>query len=108
VVDDILAYGNHSQGLFATRTVKGANVVSTGNNIGVGSFRTVRLTNLDASDNVYSFGVQARRATLTDSIVTGNPLADIATASPPQLVNTTCGTSFDTETQASWGVCTND
>jgi hypothetical protein len=108
VANNIVAYANHGQGLYGGRTVKASNVVTTGNYAGVGSERSVMLTNVDASDNVYLFGIQAKRAKLTDSIVTGNPLADIATASPPRLVNTTCGTSYDTATQTPWGVCADD
>jgi hypothetical protein len=73
---------------------------------GAESFRTAKLTNLTATGNSI-FGVEAQRATVTGSTVTGNGAADIVTATPPQLVNTTCGTSASF-TGTTWGVCAND
>jgi hypothetical protein len=48
--------------------------------VGGESFRTLTLTNLTATGNTY-FGVEAQRATLTGSTVTGNGIADILTRS---------------------------
>jgi hypothetical protein len=108
IANDVVAYDNHSQGVFATRSVRGDNVTVTGNGSGVESFRRVKLSHLTATGNTYSYGVRAPRVTLLDSVVTGNALYDVAATSLPRLSNTTCDTSLNTATSTPWGVCAND
>lgn len=105
-ITDVVAVSNPI-GIFAVRSVKGANVTATGNGNGVESFGAIDLTNLDASNNSYLFGVNAPRVRLVDSIVTGNALADIGSRRKPRLVNTVCGLSAGSD-GAPWGVCAND
>ena len=107
VVTDCNSHDNGGQGVFAGRTLKGSNVTVTNNFAGAESFRTLTLTNLTATGNTER-GVEARHEKLTDSTVTGSGVVDIFTATPPRLVNTTCGTSLNSTTQATWGVCAND
>jgi hypothetical protein len=107
VVADVVANNNvRGHGVFSGGVLKGTNVSTSGNITGVEAWGTLALVNASSSGNQY-FGVTGKRVKLTNSIITGNGIADIASRSLPRLVDTTCGTSMDFNSN-SWGVCEND
>lgn len=114
-------------GDMAGAVIRGSQVELTGNGIGIVA-KKVKLEGLTATGN-YTV-LQTRRATLTDSTLSGNTNyaitggtavlrdstvigsgggIDVFTQTRPRLVNSTCGVSrdFGNPTQT-WGVCTND
>jgi hypothetical protein len=65
-----------------------------------------RFRRLTATDNVGE-GLRAERAALRESVLSGNTDADISTARPPRVRDTTCEVSSD-QVGGDWGVCTLD
>jgi hypothetical protein len=70
------------------------------------------LHNAQVTGNGYD-GVAGFAVKLVGSTVTGNATdpdadGDVVSQLPPRVKNSTCGTSVDTNTQGSWGVCAGD
>ena len=95
-----------------TGRIRGQNLTLGGCTNGIYVGRKVDLTGLTWSGG--DIGVRTnKRVKLEDSSITGATTADIASARPPRLVNTTCDRSaiVDSDghiTSATWGVCAND
>jgi len=94
------------------RKILGTDVTVTGSYEAVGSTGTVRLTRLIATDNIG--GVSARKAFLTDSVLS-SASTDVLTLAPPVLDNTSCDDSARLlrgpggfVIGPTWGVCAND
>ena len=99
-VDGLVLENNADRGAWV-RSLRGRNVVATGNGLhGIDARQVISIKNLQATGNGGS-GVHCdARVALRDSTVTGNSGLDID-ALRARLVNTTCGTS-------SVGLCAND
>ena len=112
--DHVTVTTNYAGNCIFGKQISGSDVTVSGCHGGVDMLGSVRLTRLDARNNL-TIGVAGEHVTLVDSIVTGNifigqPL-DILTATPPRLVSTQCGTSARVENHVigpTWGVCAND
>jgi hypothetical protein len=104
-----LGYGIVGQG-----GVDGHDVTST-DNLNDGVFTAagkLTLRNSAVTGNAYD-GVAGFAVKLVASTVTGNATdpdaeGDVVSALPPRIKNSTCGTSFDSNTQGSWGACAGD
>jgi len=116
-VDDVSVTGSLAAGIYADFGVIGKNVVASNNGTFgvVVPYGPVRIRNLTANGNGWQ-GVLAAKASLRDSTVTGNDVAngiDIGTTHRPSLKAVTCGLSAHEPFLAHvagppWGVCAND
>jgi len=114
--DGLVANDNEYFGIDSAR-IRGTNVTANGNGYSGVSCRHCLLTGLVANGNGVNgvpvgagAGVQATRATLLNSTVTGNVVdgvaVDIDTFGRPHLFSTTCDHSRSRkDTTRSWGVC---
>jgi hypothetical protein len=112
----LVASDNGDFGIDSAR-IRGTNIIANGNGYSGVSCRHCLVTGLVANDNGFNNvpvgaggGVQATRATLFNSTVTGNVVdgvpVDIDTFGHPHLVSTTCDHSRERkDTTRSWGVC---
>jgi hypothetical protein len=111
--------GNGGSGIEADHGVSVRTSSVTGNgDEGVAADASARLRETSVTANGLD-GVRGRRITLTDATATGNgtsatcgvtdDCADLASPVSPRLTGTSaCGTSRNTDSSGTWGVCTND
>jgi hypothetical protein len=100
-------------GIVGDARVDGHDVTVTNNlNDGIFTFGKLALRDAEVIGNGYD-GVAGLAVKLIDSTVTGNATdpdaaGDVVSQLPPRIKNSTCGTSVDSTTQGSWGVCAGD
>jgi len=105
-----------NKGGLAALRMKAKDVVSTGNQGGLGAEKAVKAVGITATGN--GFGVASNGSIrIANSTITGNTSADIASVRAPRVRAVTCETSFSLvpaaigygyDLGAPWGVCSND
>jgi hypothetical protein len=90
------------------RTIRGTDIVVSGNGFGVQAGVAISATNLSVTDNA-TYGLVSGRIRLSGSTLVGNGIVDIIADRRPRLVDTTCDHSRTFESSlTSWFVCALD
>jgi hypothetical protein len=88
------------------KSIRGTNVVASDNLYGLEA-QVIRVVGITANGNMLD-GVHGTRVVLDGGTVTGNGQADIASVVRPRLTGITCGSSANLSAGGTWGVCSGD